>query len=168
MCLCQTELFERELFLCIKMNSALNNLQWLICNKTKLNPTTQTSLTSDRRLKLVLKRYIVYNSYKFQFTHCLHCVCVCVCVCVFVFLFFCLFFFFFCFLLQYTPHFDTIRHLVVPKCKEALKDIFIRHCYHYSLRVFFTPVLANSLLLVSKWQQVFSSLHDSSQYSDRS
>ena len=34
---CWTELFEIELFLCIKMNLALNNLQRLICHKTKLN-----------------------------------------------------------------------------------------------------------------------------------
>ena len=28
------ELFEIELFICIKMDLALNNLQWLRCNKT--------------------------------------------------------------------------------------------------------------------------------------
>ena len=56
--LCQTELFEIELFwlfnfklmqklfkiqlfLCMKMGSALNNLQWLLCHKTKLNKTKQ-------------------------------------------------------------------------------------------------------------------------------
>ena len=27
----------KELFICIKMDSALNNLQWLICHKTKPN-----------------------------------------------------------------------------------------------------------------------------------
>ena len=31
--LCYTELFEIELFICIDMNLALNNLQWLICHK---------------------------------------------------------------------------------------------------------------------------------------
>ena len=33
--LCKTELFEIELFTCIKMDLALNILQWLICHKTK-------------------------------------------------------------------------------------------------------------------------------------
>ena len=30
-------LFEIELFMCIKMDLTLNNLQWLICYKTKPN-----------------------------------------------------------------------------------------------------------------------------------
>ena len=34
-----TELFEKELFMSIKMDLALNNLQWLICHKTKPNQT---------------------------------------------------------------------------------------------------------------------------------
>ena len=33
----RTELFEIELFTCIKVDLALNNLQWLICHKTKPN-----------------------------------------------------------------------------------------------------------------------------------
>ena len=37
--LCLTELFEIELFICIKMDLALNNLQWLMCHKTKQNQT---------------------------------------------------------------------------------------------------------------------------------
>ena len=32
--LCETELFEIELFTCIKTDQALNNLQWLMCHKT--------------------------------------------------------------------------------------------------------------------------------------
>ena len=32
-------MFEIELFVCIKMDLALNNLQWLICHKAKLNQT---------------------------------------------------------------------------------------------------------------------------------
>ena len=32
-----TELFEIELFICIKMDLAINNLQWFICHKTKPN-----------------------------------------------------------------------------------------------------------------------------------
>ena len=35
MYLCSTELFEIELFICIKMNLVLNNLQRLICHKTQ-------------------------------------------------------------------------------------------------------------------------------------
>ena len=30
-------MFEIEVFVCIKMDSALNNLQWLICHKTEPN-----------------------------------------------------------------------------------------------------------------------------------
>ena len=37
--LCKTELFEIELFICIKMDLTLNNLQWLICHKIKPNQT---------------------------------------------------------------------------------------------------------------------------------
>ena len=33
------ESFEIELFICIKMDLALNNLQWLICHKIKPNET---------------------------------------------------------------------------------------------------------------------------------
>ena len=35
--LCWTELFEIELFICIKIDLALNNLQWLKCHKIKPN-----------------------------------------------------------------------------------------------------------------------------------
>ena len=34
---CLTELFEKDLFMCIRMDLTLNNLQWLICHKTKPN-----------------------------------------------------------------------------------------------------------------------------------
>ena len=37
MYLCLTELFEIELFICIKMDLELNNLQRLICHKTQTN-----------------------------------------------------------------------------------------------------------------------------------
>ena len=33
------ELFEIELFICIKMDLVLNNLQWLMCHETKRNDT---------------------------------------------------------------------------------------------------------------------------------
>ena len=39
-----TELFEIEVTISIKMDLALNNLQWLICNKTQ--PTKQRYLKS--------------------------------------------------------------------------------------------------------------------------
>ena len=32
-------MFEIELFICIKMDLAINNLQWLMCGKTKQNQT---------------------------------------------------------------------------------------------------------------------------------
>ena len=38
--LCWTELFEIELFICIKMDLALNNQQWLIRHKPKPNQTS--------------------------------------------------------------------------------------------------------------------------------
>ena len=42
-------------------------------------------------------------------------------------------------------------------------------CNYYSITngEFVQPALANDLLLVTDWQQVFSGLQDSSQYSDR-
>ena len=39
--LCYTELFEIELIIYIKMDLALNNLQMLICQKKKNQPTNQ-------------------------------------------------------------------------------------------------------------------------------
>ena len=39
------ELFEKELFICIKMDLALNNLQWLMCHKTKPNKTNVSCLS---------------------------------------------------------------------------------------------------------------------------
>ena len=40
MYLCQTELFEIELFIWINMDLALNNLQWLMYHKIKPNQAT--------------------------------------------------------------------------------------------------------------------------------
>ena len=37
LCTYAIELLEIELIICIKMDLALNNLQWLICHKTKPN-----------------------------------------------------------------------------------------------------------------------------------
>ena len=41
---CLTELFEAELFICIKMDLALNNQQWLIFHETKPNQTKPNHL----------------------------------------------------------------------------------------------------------------------------
>ena len=38
----KTELFEKELFICMKTDLALINLQWLMCHKTQPNQTNQT------------------------------------------------------------------------------------------------------------------------------
>ena len=38
-------MFEIELFICIKMDLALNNLQWSMCHKTKPNQTKQNRVT---------------------------------------------------------------------------------------------------------------------------
>ena len=43
MCLCQTKLFESELFICLNKYSALNNLQRSICPETKLYQTILNS-----------------------------------------------------------------------------------------------------------------------------
>ena len=43
-----TEMFDIELFICMKMDLALNNLQRLICHKTLTN---QTSVSSQRKSK---------------------------------------------------------------------------------------------------------------------
>ena len=40
-----TELFETELFICIKMDLTLNNLEWLMCHKTRPNQTVMTPLS---------------------------------------------------------------------------------------------------------------------------
>ena len=45
--LSQTELFELELFICIKMGLALNNLQWLIYRKTKPKKTKKKTNRPD-------------------------------------------------------------------------------------------------------------------------
>ena len=48
-------MFEIELFICIKRDSALNNQQWFICHKTKPNQT------KPRRMKKTEKH--VDNAY---------------------------------------------------------------------------------------------------------
>ena len=53
--LCQTELFEIELFNCIKMDLALNYIQSLICHKTQTNKLDQTNLIT---LKIEIKEII--------------------------------------------------------------------------------------------------------------
>ena len=44
---CQTEEFEIELFICIKMGLALNNLHRLICHKNQLNKQTKNIETKS-------------------------------------------------------------------------------------------------------------------------
>ena len=44
---CYTELFEIELFICITMDLALNNLQRLICHKTQTTNPTWEKTTDD-------------------------------------------------------------------------------------------------------------------------
>ena len=48
----ETELFEIELIVYIKMDLALNNLQGLICHKTQLTNQPQSNI---RNVSLVLK-----------------------------------------------------------------------------------------------------------------
>ena len=63
-----------ELFICIEMNLALNNLQWLICHKTKQNQTNfQTNLFDNTQLHdfkylhqilMIFKQiYLIIHSY---------------------------------------------------------------------------------------------------------
>ena len=58
----QTELFEIELYICITMELSFNNLQWLICHKTKSNHLVSQlgqCLTSDAgKLLFVTSIYI--------------------------------------------------------------------------------------------------------------
>ena len=56
---CFTDLFEIELFICIKMDLALNNLRWLICHKTQTNKQTNIylSISSWSYLSLSIIRY---------------------------------------------------------------------------------------------------------------
>ena len=47
MYLCLTELSEIELFICMKMDWAINNLQWLLCHQTKPNQILVKNHLSD-------------------------------------------------------------------------------------------------------------------------
>ena len=49
------ELFEIELFISIKMHLALNNLQWLICHKTKPNLSDKVLSMGQIELYCVLR-----------------------------------------------------------------------------------------------------------------
>ena len=68
----ETELFEIELIIYIKMNLALNNLQRLICDKTQpTNKIVHSSLFSALYIYIYIYKYIYVCIY----------MCVCVCVC---------------------------------------------------------------------------------------
>ena len=58
MYLCST-----ELFICIKMNLALNNLQYLICHKTKPNQT----LSKQNHFRLSKTTWSIFRYYKEKF-----------------------------------------------------------------------------------------------------
>ena len=47
-----TELFEIELFLCIKMVLLLNNLQWLICHKIEPNQTKSNETLQEKHFTM--------------------------------------------------------------------------------------------------------------------
>ena len=64
---CYTELFEIELFLCIKMDLALNNLQWLIC--TKPNQISLVSLSSLSYTCLPLLCLSLVTHFSFSLSH---------------------------------------------------------------------------------------------------
>ena len=52
-----TELFETELFICIKMDSTLNNLQRLTCHKTQTSkPNSNTKPGREIRLETQAKK----------------------------------------------------------------------------------------------------------------
>ena len=54
---CKTEFFEIELFICIKMDLALNNLLWLICHKTKLD---QTKPNTNKNIEINQRRMMLW------------------------------------------------------------------------------------------------------------
>ncbi len=56
MYLCQTELFEIEPIICIKMDLALNNLQRLICHKTQTTTTTEQNF--EETLKIIQNTFL--------------------------------------------------------------------------------------------------------------
>ena len=51
-----------DLFICIKMDLALNNLQWLMCHKTKPNQTKRNQIKSSRLGLLFGIRWSFSNS----------------------------------------------------------------------------------------------------------
>ena len=58
-----TELFEIELFICINMDLALNNLQMLICHKTKTNIQTNGVLAHSKIIYPT--KNFLYKSYTY-------------------------------------------------------------------------------------------------------
>ena len=62
---CKTELFVIELFICIKIDLALNNLRTLICHKTQTNKQTNKhyyiGLENERFKKYVITRFCFSN-----------------------------------------------------------------------------------------------------------
>ena len=70
MYLCSTELFEKELFICIKMYLALNDLHRLIFHKTQTNKLTKQNvhLKPDFGEELIANGSIKLNDMN---THCL-------------------------------------------------------------------------------------------------
>ena len=63
MFLCLTELFEIELFTCLKVDLGLHNLKWLICHKTKPNQTKpHQKITKKAFILLTLNGINCYGS----------------------------------------------------------------------------------------------------------
>ena len=55
-------MFEIELFICIKMDLELNNLQWLICHKTKPNQSKPNITNNESALKKSMYLANMYDS----------------------------------------------------------------------------------------------------------
>ena len=55
-------MFEIELFICIKIDLALNNLQWLICHKTKPNQNKTKQTIYRGKETILIKTQLFYLS----------------------------------------------------------------------------------------------------------
>ena len=93
-------MFEIELFICIKMDSALNNLQWLICHKTqRTNQPIGITVLNVFRVHFFHFYLFMFsfsldsdqNLYIYIYIYIYMCIHICVCVCVFMYVHICVY-----------------------------------------------------------------------------
>ena len=59
----KTEYFEIEQFICIKMDLALNKLQWLMCPQNKQNQTKQKKKKKKKNPRKLSDPTLLYHHY---------------------------------------------------------------------------------------------------------